>query len=345
MMARWKVCALTAPALILIASATLMAADDQAIPAERQAKFLERYPDADADGNGVLTREEARQYFASKHGKDATARKGPATRPAGEPGFGGPGMRPRRPDPKMLLERHPELDTDKDGKLSRDELMAARDLLPPPPEGGFGRGPGRPDPKMLLERHPELDTDGDGSLSEAELKAAREKFGKPGPGHERPMRSPEEILKKFPEADKNSDGSLSEEELEAFRDTMRERGREEMGKRMLERFPDADTDGDGQLSPEEMKVLHEKQKDEMRAKLLKRAPEADTNGDGQLSDEEMKAFARDRRGFAPPPAGGPDAAPRGKRGPRGDRGFRGGEGPDDGAAPKGEKRQRKPRPE
>lgn len=327
----WRWCALAGAALLLSASAPLTAADDQAIPAERQAKFLEKYADADANGDGVLTRQEVRTHFASRHGKDAAAAHPPASQPAGNPGTARP--RHQRPDHGMLLEKHPELDTDGDGTLSADELLAARKRFGPPPGAGF-RGPGgRPDPKMLLEKHPELDTDGDGTLSIDELKAAREKFGRQGPGPQ--MRSPEEILKKFPEADANNDGSLSEEELAGFRDSMREKHQAEMSKRMLERFPEADTDGDGTLSPEEMKALHESQATERRAKLLERFPEADTDGDGTLSDAEMKAFAKEHRGAGP----GPGERPA-KRGPRGDRGFRnGGAEPGDAAPPAGPRKR------
>lgn len=166
---------------------------------------------------------------------------------------------PRGPVGKgtMLLERHPEADTDGDGQLSQEEIQAWRkNQGSKQPGGAFGKGPGpagpggprgfqgRPDPDAILLKNPEADTDGDGKLSPEELRAfGRQMFA-------------QQMLARQPELDTDGDGILSDEEMQA--------GRKKLGPPpmqqappsffdfILERFDEADLDGNGELSREEI---------------------------------------------------------------------------------------------
>ena len=44
-------------------------AQDQHNTTDRRAKMLERFPEADADGDGTLTREETRAFFQARRGQ------------------------------------------------------------------------------------------------------------------------------------------------------------------------------------------------------------------------------------------------------------------------------------
>jgi Ca2+-binding EF-hand superfamily protein len=104
---------------------------------------------------------------------------------------------------EKLLKEHPEADTDKDGKISREEARA-----------WFRDHPPMPDPKRLeelLKKHPEADTNKDGKISAEEFHAFM-RTQEPPEG-----KRLEEFLKKHPEADTNKDGKLSREELRAYR--------------------------------------------------------------------------------------------------------------------------------
>lgn len=85
------------------------------------------------------------------------------------------------------MERHKahleELDTNKDGKISRDEVKAAHDA-----------------------RFNSVDTDGNGSVSLEEFQAAEER------------RKQMRLQRKFERADKNGDGVLTSDELDSRRD-------------------------------------------------------------------------------------------------------------------------------
>lgn len=79
--------------------------------------LIERFAEADLDGNGQLSKDELIK-FREKFGPG----------PGMGPGFGGLGPPWDRPIPEQararILEKHPQADTDKDGKLSDAELKA-----------------------------------------------------------------------------------------------------------------------------------------------------------------------------------------------------------------------------
>src|SRR5512138_536609 len=85
----------------LLLAASWALAQDKADPrAEKLAKVLQKYPEADANKDGTLTAEEAQAYFKSKGKAGKGAPGGP-----GPKGFG---------DPAQMLKMHPDWDTNKD---------------------------------------------------------------------------------------------------------------------------------------------------------------------------------------------------------------------------------------
>ncbi|MBN1491365.1 MAG: hypothetical protein JXA69_15735 [Phycisphaerae bacterium] len=176
------------------------------IPSRLQEQWLEQHPGMDADGDGAITRDEARAYFEAhpelrpQRGRDMRGRE------EGDRGMRGReddrgrmrGMDDRRRMGETLLRDYPEADADQDGRLSYEEVRQFFEAHP----------------ELLLERRPELDTDGDGKLSPEERAAARDRFrGGSGAG----------LLERFPEADTDGDGQLSEDEMRALRERFRGR--------------------------------------------------------------------------------------------------------------------------
>lgn len=62
----------------------------------------------------------------------------------------------------------------------------------------------------------------------------------------------------------------------------------------LEHNPDADANHDGRLTPDERDAYIERHMSKVREKLLERHPDADANGDGLLTNDELKVYFRDR---------------------------------------------------
>jgi Ca2+-binding EF-hand superfamily protein len=194
---------------------------------DRLSRMLERHPEADTNEDGVLTREEAKEFF----------KKNPPPRD----GLGhGPGPRGFKGDPQKILETNPEADTDGDGKLSREEHRAFMEAR---------RAEGL---KELLAAHPELDKDGDGQLSVEERKAGsdtikafvREKMS-------------QRILEAHPEADADGDGKLSEEEWAAVKGAGKGPGPGQHGPRnpvqwVIDNFDKVDADSDGKITKDEL---------------------------------------------------------------------------------------------
>lgn len=237
--------------------------------AGKQANLLEKFGDQgiDADGDGVVSHEEVKAFFAEKHGagehcmqgakegthhgmgcgkghgKMAGMHHGAGCGGGGKGGAhhgktGGLGMllehlakldAPSAPD-DLDLETHPGVDADGDGEVSDDEWTSFSDSLRPRLVA------------HLLSVVPEADTDGDELLSEEELAALV---------NERNVNRREHVLDKNPEADTDGDGMLSDAELEAFHGK-RAAGHREM---ILKHHPEADTDGDGTVSEEEAQAL------------------------------------------------------------------------------------------
>ncbi|HEY3246438.1 MAG TPA: EF-hand domain-containing protein [Phycisphaerae bacterium] len=206
----WLPIVVFAGAVVAVAARAQNAHDNRTIPARVQERLLARHPELDANGDGVITREEIAAFRASR----------PEWRPlAGRWAARWDRLRQRvQQRSEKILKEHPEADLNADGRL---DFQEAREFFKTHP-GAFGQ--------RLLARHPELDTDGDGQLSFAEFRAA--------------------LLKRFPALDTNEDGVLRDDEVDAVRATMKERRRA----RLLERFGQLDTNGDGVLSDEEVKA-------------------------------------------------------------------------------------------
>lgn len=227
----------------------------------------------------------------------------PATQRHGMMGGMGHGMMSEE-NLALILERHPEADTDEDGILSEDEARAfigsrhgpagARGMKGRRHRGAMGQvnfllehltkldaetAPADFD----LQRHPQADIDGDGELSDVEWIAFAEISR---------ARMHARLLALVPEADIDDDGWLNEEELAALRIEQSANLREHV----LANNPDADTDGDGALSEAELEAFMAERAQERRAMMLKDHPEADTDGDGSLSQEEARAFRGSRQG-------------------------------------------------
>lgn len=283
-------------------------AEDKPIPDAKQAQLLKKHPELDANKDGKLTRDEVRNLAADKRapGRKDAPKEGTDAKKLDKAGM-------MRPDPAKFLANHPDADTNKDGKLSPEEMRE------------YMRAHGDEVRAEIFKNHPELDTNKDGVLSEEEMKAGRA-------GQDLRARLAEMVLKRFPEADTDKSGRISPEEMKAFMQTHGDQVRSEVLKRrpeldtnkdgtlsqdelqaamreagdspaakariagvILKRFPEADKDKDGKLSDEELKAFRQEHGDEFRTAVLKRFPEADSNADGQLSDDELKTL-KEKRG-------------------------------------------------
>jgi Ca2+-binding EF-hand superfamily protein len=191
---------------------------------------------------------------------------------------------------ERLLRR---ADKNGDGKISREEFMAAqsedRPAGPPdgPPRdggpqgpgggvggfGGFGAGgPGMPGPVMGIALFRALDTNGDGKLDAKEIAAASEVLKKLA--NSEGVITREELLKTMPvpQAGGGFGGGGS---AGGFGSVAAGLSPDAVIKRMIEQF---DKNGDGKL-----------QKDELPPRLQARFDELDTNHDGALDESELKA--------------------------------------------------------
>jgi Ca2+-binding EF-hand superfamily protein len=135
----------------------------------------------------------------------------------------------------MLEKNFDALDTNKDGKLSRDELKAGKALLMEQrraeldvnKDGWIDRNEAAKSPR-LAQHFDKLDTNKDGLLSRDEIKAASGMMGRGG---------------KFAALDKNGDGMIDRAEA--------------AGHPRLEKSFDAiDTNRDGRLSADEIKAAY-----------------------------------------------------------------------------------------
>ena len=250
---------------------------------DNKAKFERQLRNADKDGDKKLSKEE---FAASLKPDDAPKQ------PLGAPGgIGRPGAAAGFPfNPKEIFAR---LDTNKDGKLGKDEA----------------RGP-------LSENFARVDADGDGSITEEEFGKVAAAFARPGgapgaPGGPAGLGrdafarldsdkdgkiTKEEaqgpIRDVFDRIDANSDGSLSEEELAQAPSRFGSQppgGPRPGGPGFRPPFFVAlDADSDGELSAEEIEAAGKA--------LLK----LDRNGDGKLGPGEL---------FGGPPEGFPGRPP------------------------------------
>jgi len=175
------------------------------------------FEQADANGDGIITLDEAKAKSAERFAKmDANA----------------DGALSREDREARAAQRFAESDTNQDGEISPEEMTAARE------KREAERAERRAERQaMMFER---LDTDGSGGLSQAELEAGKalraeargdrrgQRMGRRG-GGAGPMR----MLRR---ADTNNDQAISREEFDA----------------MIEaRFAKLDTDGSGAITEAE----------------------------------------------------------------------------------------------
>lgn len=193
-------------------------------------------------------------------------------------------------------ERMSKLDKNEDGKITPQEMMAARGDRPgggpggrPEPGAMFKRADKNGDGKLTKDELPEqawermskLDKDGDGAISKEELPS------RPGgsPGEGAPGRG--DFMKR---ADKNGDGKLSKDELP---------------EQAWERMSKLDKDNDGAISKEEMAEGMKAMRDGVKGKGRPGAdrpgggPEAmfsrfDKDGNGKIAESEVPAEMWDK---------------------------------------------------
>ncbi|MHC4444191.1 MAG: EF-hand domain-containing protein [Planctomycetota bacterium] len=172
--------------------------------AARQAKLLEKFPDADADRNGILTNQEYRDFLS----KRSKAKRSGGSKSGLLDG---------------LLQAHPELDTDGNGVLSKDERNAGRTTI-----GAYFQA------KMaekILAEHPEADLNGDGQLSPEESRAFRRKQASKQQ-QQIQVSLPQTIgwlVKNFTKVDLDGNGELSKEELQSLKKKMDQSNRDKKG--------------------------------------------------------------------------------------------------------------------
>ncbi|MGY0504478.1 EF-hand domain-containing protein [Luteimonas sp. e5] len=133
----------------------------------------------------------------------------------------------------MLLQRFDQLDANKDGRLSADELRAMR--------GTGMRGPGKAAGMGMRGDYSQLDTDKDGRISRAEA-AQRPQFAA-----------------RFDQLDVNKDGYIDAKDREL-----------RMQARQTQMFEAMDSNKDGQISRAEFDAFHAKRAADRRQGMRQR---------------------------------------------------------------------------
>jgi collagen type III alpha len=310
------------------------------LPEERRERAKQLIERLDADKDGKVTRKEfdASIDQVRPRGESPDASKPPGRpdgappegqRRPGEPGRPSEQPTPGQPPGPGPVGRPPfgfggpdlfrALDTDSDGKLSKDELAKAVDALMKHDKNGDGqltpdelaegiRGPGRPGDGRFPPEAPGAPGDGPGRFVEGMIQRA----DKDGDGKLSKDEVPELLRSRFDDMDGNKDGYLDKEELAKSGERLRERMREQGGappgfggrpgagapgrpggdanlganrERVATMLREHDKDADGRISAKEF--------GEDRAEQFK---QIDANADGFLTPDEVARGlgARDR---------------------------------------------------
>jgi len=204
---------------------------------------------------------------------------------AGDQAVSGQGVAKQKgggPDRAKLLQKHPELDLDRDGTLSDQELKTARETLRN--SGGLKTVNFKPDPRMfnwMVEHFAELDLDRNTQISREELLRARDQYGAMNRAS---AAGPEAILKQYPQADTDGDGKLSRDEYKAFMDQNPDAAKHVF----LQRHPEADTNGDGTLSDDEYQAARAKAKPDVKASKAPKKPAKKKGANAEAPDAADK---------------------------------------------------------
>ncbi len=188
------------------------------------------HPEADTDGDGVVSKGEAKAFIERMHAdrsKDTRMEHGSRMEQLHKLlDHLNKLESPTAPEGLDLKGHHEAIDTNGDGSISDGEWVAFTKEMRP---------------KMLthlLAFAPDADIDEDGEISDEELSA----FRLVATAKLRAF-----VLRHHPETDTDGDGTLSDDEFEAFEKVFEAI----QGKVILQKHPEADTNGDGVLSPEE----------------------------------------------------------------------------------------------
>ena len=238
-------CTLIVSAMTLFITGTTLAQnkehDGPKLTDEMRENLLDKFGDQgiDGDGDGVLTGEEVREFFANRNHDGQRGRWGDQGKRHDS------GRRDRFVLALDLLEglgaetapegftadAFPKADENGDGVIDDTEWQA------------FAAEKREKILDSLTRHHKGLDADGDGAVDATELDAFKA---------ERVAEASEYILKHHADADKDGDGVLSMDEFTAFREVGMNKARADV----LKRNPKADIDGDGSLSDDEMFLIN-----------------------------------------------------------------------------------------
>jgi Ca2+-binding EF-hand superfamily protein len=201
----------------LFAACVALAQSVPVAPADRAAQAGRHFSQLDKNGDGMIGRDEA----------------------AGR---------------KWLAKQFDRIDSDKDSRLSKEEMQAHREAM-------RNRHMAK-----LEERFKAADKDGDQALTRTEVEASKMP----------------RLLKHFDRTDANKDGTLSMEELQASRTAMHRAHRERHAKRLSERFKSADSNGDGALTKAEAEAGK-------LPRVARNFDQADADQDGKVTISELQA--------------------------------------------------------
>ncbi|ESQ79610.1 EF-hand domain-containing protein [Asticcacaulis sp. YBE204] len=213
---------------------------------EDAASVAKRFASMDTDSNGSVTEEESVSYLQTQiasgtmggmlQAQEASQGEG------GAPPMGGTGGAKGGSAPQSF----DELDTNEDGTVSLDEMMAA---------SGTDESE---DTSKVEELFSAMDSDGDGSVTESEKSSFDEQMranGPPpgGPGGPQGMGGMGGGAQSFDALDTNQDGTVSLDEMTAAS------GADESGdtSKIEELFTAMDSDGDGSVTESEKSSFDE----------------------------------------------------------------------------------------